>query len=68
MQVDLITSEEVKRRMDAGEAVLFIDARNPTAWASSNEKLPGALRIPAAEVPSRLSELPRGRPIVAYCT
>jgi rhodanese-related sulfurtransferase len=30
--------------------------------------VPGALRVPPDELPSRLSELPRSRPIVLLCT
>jgi rhodanese-related sulfurtransferase len=31
-------------------------------------KLPGAIRVPADDVSSRLREIPRDRPVVAYCT
>jgi len=67
-----VTPEEVMRRMDRGEAVVFVDSRNPQAWGRSNEKLPGAIRIPVGEVERHLNEIPRGGPegrwIVTYCT
>jgi len=67
-----VSAEEVKRRIDRGEAVVFVDSRNPQAWSQSNEKLPGAIRIPAGEVERSLSEIPKegppGRWIVTYCT
>jgi rhodanese-related sulfurtransferase len=70
--VDRVTAEEVMRRMDRGEAVVFVDTRNPEAWGQSNEKLPGAIRIPAGEVERRLNEIPKSgageRWIVTYCT
>jgi rhodanese-related sulfurtransferase len=31
-------------------------------------RLDGAVRIPPDEIPARLDELPRGRPIVVVCT
>lgn len=70
--VDRVTAEEVVKWMDRGEAVVFVDARNPQAWSQSNEKLPGAIRIPADEVERHLGEIPKRSPeelrIVTYCT
>ena len=70
--VDRVTAEEVMRRMDHGEAVVFVDTRNPQAWGQSNEKLPKAIRVPAGEVERHLSEIPKSGPaerwIVTYCT
>lgn len=70
--VDSVTPEEVMRWMDRGEAVVFIDTRNPQAWSQSNERLPGAIRIPAGEIEQQLSEIPKSgtgeRWIVTYCT
>jgi rhodanese-related sulfurtransferase len=56
--------EEVKRMMDSGQPVLFIDTRSPQAWNESDIKLPGALRIHYRE----LDELPHDRLIITYCT
>jgi len=70
--VDRVTAEEVMRWMDRGKAVVFVDTRNPQAWGESNEKLPGAIRIPAGEVEQHLNEIPKSvageRWIVTYCT
>jgi rhodanese-related sulfurtransferase len=63
-----VTVGEVKKQLEHGEPVVFIDTRNPKAWATSAVKLPGALRIPAEEVERHLSAIPHGRPIVTYCT
>ena len=41
-----ITVDEVRKRMGAGEQFAFIDTRNPQAWAESDVKLPGAIRLP----------------------
>jgi rhodanese-related sulfurtransferase len=70
--VDRVTVEEVTKWMDRGEAVVFVDTRNPQAWSQSDEKLPGAIRIPADEVERHLGEIPKSSPtelrIVTYCT
>jgi len=63
-----ISVDELRRRMNAGEQFVFIDTRNPQAWAESDVKLPGALRIPVAEAQEHLAEIPRDKPIVTYCT
>jgi rhodanese-related sulfurtransferase len=63
-----INTDEVKRRMDQGEVFTFIDARNPTAWGQSSEKLPTALRVPADDVDSHLTEIPKDRTAISYCT
>jgi len=68
MEVTRVTVDEVKQRMDRGEAFTFIDTRNPTAWAEADTKLPGAIRIPADEVDQHLNEIPRDRTVITYCT
>ena len=67
-EVTRVTPDEIKQRMDRGEPIAFLDARNPKAWAESDQKLPGAIRVPADEVEAHLSEIPRDRTVVAYCT
>lgn len=63
-----ISVDEVKRRLDSGEPVLFIDTRNSHDWGESDVKLPGALRIHYKELEGQLDTLPRDRLIVTYCT
>jgi rhodanese-related sulfurtransferase len=65
---DRITIEEVKRKMNAGEAIVFIDTRNSRDWNASDVKIPGALRIHYSELLKHINELPRDRLIVTYCT
>ena len=68
MEATRVTVDEVKERMDRGEAFTFVDTRNPQAWGEANAKLPGAIRIPADEVEQHLNELPHDRSIITYCT
>lgn len=44
---------------------LLLDVRTPTEYAAGH--VPDALNIPVDELRSRLSEVPRDRPVVAYC-
>ncbi len=68
MEATRVTADEVKERMDRGEPLVFIDTRNPQAWAESDAKLPGAIRVPADEVEQHLKEIPRDRAVITYCT
>jgi rhodanese-related sulfurtransferase len=67
-QSDRIDVDELQRRIGRGEQFTFIDTRNPVAWAESDTKIPGAIRVPADEVEQRAGTIPRNRPIVTYCT
>jgi rhodanese-related sulfurtransferase len=63
-----ISPEEANARVLAGEPVVFMDARNPKAWGESERKIPGALRITADDIESRLDEIDRSETVIAYCT
>jgi rhodanese-related sulfurtransferase len=63
-----VSVDEVRQRLDHGEPLVFLDVRNPQAWASSDVKLPGAIRMGLDQLPARMGELSRHQPIVAYCT
>jgi len=47
------------------EKPLLLDVRTPLEYASG--RIPDAVNIPVDDLRSRLSELPKGRAIVAYC-
>lgn len=63
-----IETADVKRRMDAGENVFFVDSRNPTEWGAADQKVPGAIRIGVGEVEANINKIPEGVLIVSYCT
>ncbi len=64
----IIEVAEIDEILDRGERVIFVDARNPIAWAASRVKLPGAIRVPVDEVDRRIGEIPRDGLVVPYCT
>lgn len=59
-----IGREELLRRALAGE-VTVLDVRPPEEFEAAH--LPSARSIPLGELRARLDELPRDRPVVAYC-
>jgi rhodanese-related sulfurtransferase len=63
-----ITADELRKRMEAGEDFIIIDTRNPQAWAASDQKLPEAIRISASDLEQNLLNIPKNKPVVAYCT
>jgi rhodanese-related sulfurtransferase len=68
MDIPRITIEDLKRRMDAHETLAVLDSRAPDAWNSSESQIPGSIRVPPDEVSKHLSEIPRARLVVPYCT
>ncbi len=68
LRVARVTPEELKRKLDNGEAVAIIDLRHALAAKAEGVMLPGALRIPAEELEKRSHEIPRDRELVLYCT
>lgn len=65
---DTITVEELKERLAKNAPVFIIDSRGTSSYNDSEIKIKGAVRIPLEDIESRLSEIPRNREVVIYCT
>ena len=63
-----ITVEELRARIDDGAAPVIVDVRSPTARTLELRRIPGALHLPVQDVARHLTELPRDREIIIYCT
>jgi rhodanese-related sulfurtransferase/biotin operon repressor len=59
-----ITAVEVLTKLEAGSAIL-LDARPTDEYQAGH--LPGAISMPAEELPERFHELPAEKEIIAYC-
>ena len=59
-----MTVKELKRRLDAGEAVFILDVREPYEYQIANI---GGKLIPQNDVPKRLAEIDRDHEIVVQC-
>ncbi len=68
MEATRVTVDEVKERMDRGEPLAFVDTRNAQAWAESDKKIAGAIRVPSDQLLQHLSEIPHDRTVITYCT
>jgi len=62
-----IPVEEAFAKYEAGE-VTVIDQLTTDQDLRATRKIAGAIRIPGAELPDRLEELPRERGVISYCT
>jgi 3-mercaptopyruvate sulfurtransferase SseA len=60
-----ITTVELKKKMDSGEAVV-IDVRGDGAWESGHIR--GSRHIPTDKILSEAENLPRDKMIVTYCS
>jgi rhodanese-related sulfurtransferase len=63
-----ISPEEVNARALSGEKLVFVDSRNPVAWAESDRKIPGAIRVPVDSAEQHLQEIEKDATVIAYCT
>jgi predicted sulfurtransferase len=63
--VDRIEGPEARRLVEKGEAVI-VDVRSRSAWDMGH--VAGAWLIPGEELQARLSQLPKDKLIITYCT
>lgn len=69
LRIARITPEELKRRLDSGDATLaVVDTRSVLDVEAIPYAIPGAMWIAAEEIDQRQRELPRDREIVLYCS
>lgn len=64
MSAPLVEAPEAARRFRDGSAIL-LDVREPFELAAA--RVEGALHIPMRELPARVQELPRDKPILVMC-
>jgi hypothetical protein len=63
--VTRIAAEDLRAKMNRNE-VTILDVRDGAAFAT--EHIPGAISTPFASLEAQIDTLPKGKPIVTYCT
>jgi hypothetical protein len=63
-----ISAPELKERLERGEDMVIVDLRSDLSYHGDGVKVRGALWIPPDDFEERYAEIPRGRPVVMYCT
>jgi rhodanese-related sulfurtransferase len=63
-----IESDELQRRLSAGDPIMLLDVRQPDEFSSQPGHLPGAINVPLVELTGRTPDLARReQPIVVVC-
>ena len=60
-----ISAADAKKAVDAGKAIL-VDVRSAMSYKQEHPK--GAISLPTPEIAARMSELPKDKQIITYCT
>ncbi|MBN2210298.1 MAG: FAD-dependent oxidoreductase [Sedimentisphaerales bacterium] len=60
-----VTPKQVHQRLQAGEALCLLDVRTPVELGYM--RMPGATHIPLGALRERLHEVPKDKPIIAFC-
>jgi membrane protein DedA with SNARE-associated domain/rhodanese-related sulfurtransferase len=63
-----ITVGELRKMLDAGEAPIIFDLRSSTAVDEEPALIQGAIHVTAENIENRLSEFPKDREIIVYCS
>jgi membrane protein DedA with SNARE-associated domain/rhodanese-related sulfurtransferase len=63
-----ITTSELREMLQAGQAPLIFDLRSSAAVDEDPVLIQGAVHVSVEEIESRLSEFPRDREIIVYCS
>jgi membrane protein DedA with SNARE-associated domain len=68
LRIARITPEELKQRMDSGEAVVVVDLRHSTDFDESQVSIPGSIRVAIDDIENGHALIPRDREIILFCT
>jgi rhodanese-related sulfurtransferase len=66
--VQRITKEELKSKIDRGEDILILDVRTGGSYTDSKIKIKGATRFAPNNVDIWSTNLPKDKEIITYCT
>jgi rhodanese-related sulfurtransferase len=72
-EIPVIAAEELKTRVEKGEAITIIDVRSTNSYAESRDRIKGSIHVKVRRLRSRLNfpplkDVPRNREVVTYCS
>jgi membrane protein DedA with SNARE-associated domain len=68
LRIARISPEDLKRKLEAGEDVAIIDLRTALDVAAAPHAIPGSRWIAAEALDEHLTEIPRDRELIVYCS
>ena len=68
LRIARISPEDLRRKLEAGEDVMILDLRTALDVAAVPHAIPGSRWIAAEQLDDRLSDIPRDRELVLYCS
>lgn len=63
-----ISIDELQGLIETGESPLIVDVRTRSKHLGAPHRIPGAIRMTLEEIDDKLSDLPRDREVILYCT
>jgi rhodanese-related sulfurtransferase len=63
----MVTPDELRRQLDAGEDVVVLDVRRGS-YLRSDAKIEGSMRIDPNDLEEQYEQIPAGATVVTYCT
>jgi membrane protein DedA with SNARE-associated domain len=68
LRVSRISVEELKQKIDDGEALAIVDLRHSLDFEADPETIPGAFRMDSRDLQDKTDRLPQDREVILYCT
>jgi rhodanese-related sulfurtransferase len=65
-RIEMIGAEELAERLEGEEPPVVLDVRDEDEYETGH--IPGSTHIPFGDLPERMGELPRDRPVAAVCS
>ena len=67
MTVGRVEPDDLDAVLEGEPRPFLLDVREVMEWQNMNLAHLGAVLVPMREVPGRMDEIPRDRPVVVYC-
>ena len=68
MRISRINPVELKRKLDAGDALMIVDLRHALDFEADPVVIPGAVHMSPEDLERHSQEIPRDRDVILYCT
>jgi len=67
-EVPRMTVADLMARLEKHTPIVIVDSRSEGSWEGTDKQIKGSIRIPIDQIEPRMSELPKDKEIVIYCS